>query len=180
MGYFDNVSAAKVSKSGQYYLPGEYKVRVEACKVVPSTQKNGVLYFIVETTCLESDNPDIKEGGAYSQTINMNQIMGMPNIKMFVAAATGIDPFMEDKRNELNDAIEKTWSALLERPMTVEAVCSFIASSANPLEGVELGLTCVNTRTRPVPGKPEGGDFTKHQWFPLQDAAADAGISAAG
>lgn len=167
MGAFSNVRAAKVFKTGQYYLQGSYRVRVDTVKTIVSAEKTGKPFFIVETTCLESDNPDIEVGKEYSQVVDMQNIMAGANIKVFLAAATGLDAYMDN--DALNDSIEQRWSEMLGRKVGMEEICEIATGSSNPLNGIELGLNCVNVRTRPTPLKPDGGTFTRYQWFALEE-----------
>ena len=166
MGIYSTIKAAKATKSGQYYEAGDYKCKILAVKEVASTQKPGAMYFVVETECLESNNTNIKVGAEYSQVIDMSNIMAMPNIKVLLAAASDLDPYTMSN-DDLNEALEERWSELCERKMELEQICELVAGTTNPLEGMEIGLTCVNQKTKPTLQKPEGGNFTKYQWYSL-------------
>lgn len=166
MGIYSTIKAAKATKTGQYYEKGEYRCKILAVKEVVSTQKLGQVYFVVETECLESNNDKVKVGAEYSQVIDMTNIMAMPNIKVFLAAASDLDPYTMSN-DDLNAALEERWSELCERKMELDEICELIASAANPLEGMEIGLTCVEQKTKPTVQKPTGGIFTKYQWYSL-------------
>lgn len=170
VGVFSNVRAAKVSKSGRYYQEGNYIVEIQAVKMIVSAEVANKHYFIVETVCKESDNPDIKPGDEYSQVIDMQNIMAGANIKIFLAAASDVDAYQEN--DALNEQIEDKWSSLLEREVDMEKICEIVTSNENPLAGIVLGLQCVTVKTRPTVERPQGGTFTKHQWFALDESEA--------
>lgn len=163
MGHFSKIKGTKVTPSGQWFKPGNYTVKIKACKVVESSQDNRA-FFIVETEVLESTNPDITPGMDRSQAIDLTKVMGMPNVKGFVAAASGVDPYTEG----LDEQVEAEWARrLAEQGVTekidYEQICELIISELNPLRGQVMQLECVN-----ITKKKDGGDFTKHNWQPFE------------
>ena len=154
-GKFKGIEDAKVFKTGQYFKPGKYKVRINAVKDVDSAV-GSKSYFIVETTVMESNNPDIPVGGERSHVIDLGNVMGLPNVKAFVAAASGVD----STSPSINDEVTAYWSKQVGEHLDFEKICNLLVSSANPLEGEIMELECFETKTR------EGGDFTKHNWLP--------------
>lgn len=151
-GLFQGLGKAKISRGGLYFQPGEYVVDIERVTTVRS-QRDKKDFFIIEATIVESDCPELKPGMQPSQAIDIDNIMGFPNIKGFLAAANGIDPSDEA-------AVEE---ALGEDK--AEEAAEYAASEENPLKGLRLRLTCFNIQTK------KGSDFTKHVWKPYNEAA---------
>jgi len=162
MSVFGNIKEVKVSKSGQYFKPGKYRVRINAVKLQYSQIGVNKQYFIVETEVLTSDNSDIPVGMECSQVVPMENVMALNNVKAFVGAASGVDPLSET----INEEVEAYWKKTLVQQGILEeheeadftGICEFIVSPLNPLKGIEMDLECVNTVTQ------SGGDFTKHYW----------------
>jgi hypothetical protein len=154
MGKYDHIASAKVTKSGQFFIPGRYKVRISAVKEVASQM--GKDFTIIETTVLQSNNPDVPVGASRSHVIDMNNVMGIINIKAFVAAASGVDPTLET----VNDQVEAYWKA--QDPHGVyrsfAQIVEDLIVKANILEGAEMDLECVAIRKR------DGDPFTKYNW----------------
>ena len=154
MGLFSNVAEADVTGGGVYFLPGQYTVRIEGVKTVRS-QKNRKDYWIVETTILESSNPERPSNSHASQVVDIGNVMGPVNIKAFVAAASGLDATQAD----VNDRLIDTWEELAGSRMSIEEICELCCDEdTNPLGGLVMPLECQNIKTR------GGGDFTKHFW----------------
>lgn len=158
MGRFSKIRQAKVSGTGSYFVPGMYKVRIKTTKMVESSKDTGQEFFVIETEVLESDNPKIPVGGDRSQVIPMDETMTLPNIKGFIAAASGVDPLDDD----IDDKVEKFWSKAVGQSLSYDQIADLMVDG-NPLEGVELELECVEIITR---GK--GQPFTKHNWQPRE------------
>ena len=166
MGYYSKIKNTEVSKSGSYFAPGNFKVEILRIKEQESSTDSRV-FFIVETKVLESDCDDIKAGAEKSQVIDMTQVMGMPNIKQFIASVSGVDTSEYDNE-EINAMVETYWSEQLETRVEFEDICEMVASSDNPLEGVQIDLVCSNIIT-----KGKGQPFTKHTWQP-RDVSEEA------
>lgn len=189
MGLFSKIETTQVTKTGRYFEAGNYKIVILACKVVES-QADPRHFFIIETRVLESDNDKIEVGGEYSQVIDLNNQMGIPNVKGFVAAASGVEPTSE----AVNSLIEEEWkrraadkrygldeseilmllnddrgkSEKLEK-LDVEAITEFIVhESVNPLEGIEMKLECIARETKKSKENKDPNKrteyFTKHVW----------------
>lgn len=160
MGLFGSVKQAKVNGGGVYFLPGLYKVKIDKVRVQRSA-KNGKDYWIVETTILESNNPDRAVGSHCSQVVEIGHMMGPVHIKAFVCAVSGVDAQDEDA----NDRVEAKWAEMTDQTLDFEQICEMIADeSTNPLEGLEMNLECSNVKTRAKT------DFTKHFWEPVAEA----------
>lgn len=157
MGVFSGIRDAKVSKTGTWLQQGFHKVKIKAVKEQHSQQGNDV-FFIVEMDLLETDNEKLEVGKEYSQVINIGKQMGFANIKIFVAAASGVDPNEED----INEQVEAYWTKTLEMDLNFEQICEIICSADQPLAGLEMTLECRNLPTR------DDGEFTKHLWDPIE------------
>lgn len=159
MGKYDNISSVKVTKSGQFLLPGRYRVKIGGVKEVLSQM--GKDFTIIEMTVLQSNNPDVPVGSPRSQVINMNNVMGLPNIKAFVASASGVEPTSD----EVNELVEKFWHDADPQGVKrdfAEIVEDLIVEQ-NMLEDVEMDLECVQIKTKAL--EP----FTKHNWAVRRD-----------
>ncbi|MEI6807024.1 MAG: hypothetical protein WCK49_11085 [Myxococcaceae bacterium] len=139
----DNVNPTSESNRS-YFLPGKYKVRLE--NVLIHKKRLGGNLFVVETTCLESDNPEILPGETRNWVQPMDTDAAMPRIKTFMGAAHGFCP----KRNL--DALSK---------FVTKEVCEKAVSDENPLKNKELKLECHNKKSMKT-----GKDFTVHLWLP--------------
>jgi hypothetical protein len=165
MSVFSGTGEATVSKSGSYFKPGKYNIKIKACKLVDSQSGKVRTYFIVETEVLESDNPEIPVGNERSYVIAMDNIMAKPNIKAFVSAVSGVDPLSEQAQQE----VEKYWQKeLLRRELTegehvpFDDICELVVDEQIQLfKGIEMRLECEIIKTR-----EKGEDFTKHNWQP--------------
>ncbi len=165
MGIYDGIEGvAPAGKGGQYFKPGKFLVEITAVKQVKSQAGAGI-FFIVETKVLESDNAEIPVNAERSQVIDVHKKMGLPNIKAFVAAASGFDPSQADT---VTHEVEEYWSKLIGESLSFSKICELLVSDANPLAGIEMRLECVNVKT-----KETKQDFTKHVWSPrAQEAKA--------
>lgn len=156
MGVFSRVREAKVSGGGQYFEPGLYRVRIKETKLIDSSKDAGKQFFIIETVVIDSNNEKIPSGVDRSQVIPLGETMSLPNIKAFIAAASGVDPLDE----EVNEKVEAFWSKLAGEAVDFEKVCDLFTET-NPVEGEEMSLECVEITTK---GKKQ--PFTKHNWEP--------------
>jgi hypothetical protein len=163
MGMFDGIEDATVSKSGQYFKPGNFLVELKAVKQQDSATAPGKQFFIIETQVLESSNPDIPVGNERSQVITMGQTMSLPNVKAFMAAVSGVDPNADD----VNAQVEAYWMPKLGGQHTsFDKICELVVGPANPLAGLKLRLVCEEIQT-----KGTKQPFTKHLWQPRDIAA---------
>lgn len=159
MSLYGDIKDASVSRSGQYFKEGHFLVKIDAVKEQES-QVGNKLFFIIETTVLESDNPYVKVGGHYSQVIDTGNVMFLPNVKGFMAAVSGVDANSDTH----NDEIEKYWEGVMGEHVPFERICELVTSEGNPLEGIEIELECVEIIT-----KKEKKPFTRHNWQIRED-----------
>jgi hypothetical protein len=160
MGRFDGIEDVKVYKTGQYFKPGKYRVKINAVKWVKASV-GAKEFTVIETEVLQSNNPEVPVGGERSHVIDMSGVMGMPTFKAFVAAASGVDPTSV----AINDEVVKYWAGVTGTHNTYAGICEMLCSELNPLEGEEMELECIEVKKR------DGDPFTKHQWAIREIAA---------
>lgn len=172
MGLFGNIDSAKVNKSGSYFRAIEkgqnpkewgrarYLLEIVECKAQTSNQANKV-FAIIECRVKKTNHPEIAVGEVLSQVIDMSNVMAGPNIRKFVAAALGIDPYGEHAM--VTREIERLGSEALGRTANVEMVCEWLFSKENPLKGEEVALECGGTVSK------KGTAVTTHDWHPCAD-----------
>lgn len=167
MSLFAGLREATPSKGGVYFQPGKFIVEVLGVKLIKS-QKDRRDFFVIETEVVASNRDaqaaGLRVGTKPSQAIDMGNVMAMPNIKGFLAAASGIEPDVPD----LNEQIEATWSALTGVQMTVEQCAERVIAHDNPLQGVTLYCEAVEIKTR------ANEPFTKVTWYPLPQEGSAA------
>jgi len=165
--YFKGTGESKVSKTGNYFEEGRYKVKIKAAKFLLS-QEDRTPFFIIETQVLESTSDKIKPGSERSQVIDMSNVMGQPNAKAFVAAVSGVDP-SDEEAAALTCAY---WKKKLGMDLTFDQICELCVKDENPLENVVMELECFVRRNKKA--RPDGtfGTFTKHNWLP-RDTSKD-------
>lgn len=162
--YFDVPRDASGKETGN----GLYRVTITGCKVIQSMRSRETM-FIVETNIVSSNVRARPAGMACSQVINLGNIMGLPNVKAFVAAASGVNPAAET----VNQEVEKAWQEITGRKVTFEQIAEILVSPEQPLAGLDLKLETAIIKTV---GK--GQPFTKHFWYPLPDDAWQAPAAA--
>jgi hypothetical protein len=144
---FSEIETTKAVSEAErsYFLPGKYRVQID----VVHTHKKlvGGHLFLVETTVLESNNPEIEKGEQRNWAQPFDMVAAMPRIKCFVGAAHGYCP----KRNL--DGINK---------FVTKEICDKAVSPENPLKGVVIDLECYNKKSQRT-----GKDFTIHMWLPV-------------
>lgn len=152
---WEGLSEAKGFKTGNYMKPGKYRVKINAVKWVRGQLKE---WFVVEMTILQSNNPEIPIHSERSWTVSMesSNVMRWPNIKMFIAAASGVDGTLDNS----TQLIEKTWTDLDGSGVSwsLDKIMDELVVGQNALGGMEMDLECVEVTTK------SGDPFTKHNW----------------
>ncbi len=155
---FKKIKEAKiVGGNGNYFGPGDFKVKILECKEIESQEKDGVSYFGVETVVLQcsddarlapprnsppgTEGPVCKRGDKVTWLLNMSLKPSLGNVKQFVKAC---DPECDE------DDID-------------EAMCEEIVSAAQPLAGLYMKIRAWNKPTK------EGNEFTR-VWWEFDDA----------
>lgn len=159
MSRWEGLSESKVSKTGSYMQPGKYRVKINAVKWIKG--QLGKEFFVVEMVVLQSNNPDIPVHSERSWVVSMeaSNVMRWPNVKAFIAAASGVDGTLDNA----TALIEEVWSKLDPegRVLTLDQIMDeFIIGEANALRDLEMNLECVQVT------KKDGDPFTKHNWQP--------------
>jgi hypothetical protein len=153
MGKYDKIETAEVTKTGQYFKPGNYRVRILAVKDVTS-RKDGKNYTIIETRVLQSNNVEIPVGSEKSHVIEMSNVMAFPNLKQFISAASGVDPTHPD----CNHLVEEYWRQMSGTHLPFGKIVEEYIVRDNMLEGSDMDLECTEI------SKKDGDPFTKHTW----------------
>jgi hypothetical protein len=163
MGRFDGIEDTKVYKTGQYFKPGKYRVKINNVKWVKASVGSKE-FAVIETEVLESSNPEVPVGGERSHVIDMGGVMGMPTFKAFVAAASGVDPSV----NSINEDVEKYWAGVTGNHLAYPKICEMLCpeDGVSPLEDEVMDLECVEIK------KKDGDPFTKHNWGVREISAA--------
>lgn len=156
MGLFSSVANAQVSQGGIYFLPGKYRIKIVAAKVVRSHKNKD--FFVGECEILESNVSKLPVGTRASQVIDISNLMGPGNIKAFVAAASGVNP----SDGDINEQLVAKWLELTGEEMDIEQICERVVMEDNPLADIEMLLTVVEITTK------DGRPFNKHTWAPAE------------
>lgn len=155
MGLFSGMNEAKPSRStGQYFLPGKYKVEIQSVKWIDG--QRGKHFTVVETKVMQSNNPDISAGSTRSWVVDMANVMALPNLKTFLAVVSGIDPQADDVDYKIAAAWREADAKKVHRD--IEQIMEDLVIKANVLKGEMLSLECVGITTR------EGKPFTRYNW----------------
>jgi len=150
MGKYAGVGGAKFNEGGVFFEPGNYLVRVDAVKEGQTRKKQG--FFVVETTILESDNPERKRGSGCSWMSLEEWDNHLGNVNHFVSVAQQCEPEEVDE-----EGVE------------------MVISDENPCAGVVLKVKATNVPTR------AGGTFTKVKFmWPEAEDFERIGYSADG
>lgn len=144
MGIFDGIEhvAAEGTSNRRYFEDGKYVVTIDLVHLYERRLGGGKL-FIVETTVIESDNPNIKAGEQRNWVQSFALPSALPRIKSFIGAALGFCPKRQLK--EINTHV-------------TSAVCEHAVKPDNPLRGKNLKLTCVAKTSQ------AGKAFVQHAW----------------
>jgi hypothetical protein len=161
MSLYSGVKKAEVFTNSEFLPEGVHLVRIDAVKQVQSRKNTSKYYFIVEMSVLDSSNEGLDKKKKFAQVIEITSQMGPSHIKNFVAAVSGVEPDLPDA----GDLIEKYWSEKFEIPLEMDQICELIVSDDQPLEQKEMAVECVILRNL---GKNQDGEFTKHQWQPIE------------
>jgi len=146
---FGGINEADASgQSLPYFEDGDYLVRIDTLKYVNS-RKGGSLVFI-ETTIVESSNPNRPAGMQVSASVKLNSDMGPINYKRFMIAAMGYKiSDLPPKSPVAPDG--KTWDA-------------HAAESITPAQPFRGRMCRVQARTQEK--KTSAGEFTNIIWSP--------------
>jgi hypothetical protein len=149
MGLFDKIQEADMSVGG-VYLNGEhnYLLEIAGTKIVKGRKDDN--FYVAEFVVHESDDPKLQLGSKPSWVTNMKQDAALGNIKMYVAAAMGIDP--------KNEAARVT--------AEITADVAELVVTKNTLRGRFVRVSTKQTTTR------AGNPFTKHFWDPTTHRGA--------
>lgn len=142
---FGKLKEATPSPKTPYFVPGKHRVRIE--EVLVNVNSDGICFFIVSGTIVQSTVPE-KVGTNAGQVIKITgNKCAMSNVKDFLAGAMGASK--ADKA-----AMESIDGPMLEKIVESKA-----------LVGMVLEVECHIIKT-----KEKGTDFTVHNWSLPKDA----------
>lgn len=144
MSVFEGIERVSAEGTSErlYFEEGNHTVEIDSVFLYEKRLGGGKL-FIVETTVIESDNPNIKPGEQRNWVQSLALPHALPRIKSFIGAAIGLCP--RRQLNEINAKVNTDF-------------CNHAVSLENPLSGRKLALTCVNKTSR------NGKNFTQVMW----------------
>lgn len=147
---FKGIEKAAQNTTGNYFPHGFVgRVEIVNVKLVESTQKMNVLYYVIETKVAASETHPDTLGRNFTVMYDFSKPSTLSNIRGFLSSALGL-PFDEVGEGEAHASTE----AKDPRGVVVPS----------PLVGVELELETRLKKTR------AGGDFTVHVWGQNEDA----------
>lgn len=154
MGRFAKVEEVTPTQRGVPWKTGKYRVEINAVKVVDGQE--GDVYFVIESTCLETDNDECRVGEKRSQVINTTNKKArnapFADIKAFVCACLGL--VGDDHERISEPAIEYAAENNADMP-------------GGPFETLQLDLQ-VNERA----ATNDKGAFTYHRWYNADEEMA--------
>lgn len=144
------IKDAQVYGRGNYLKPGNYKLRLLKMFTITTRKKKDAL--IVDFEVLESDNPDIKEGGTRNWFQDLSdEDIAFPAIKDMMLRLFGFedgDDGIEEFEDQLDDLMEVCADDKWKNEEDEE----------HPLHGKTIAVECFMKETR------SGKDFTVHNW----------------
>ncbi len=87
MSLYDGVENAQTSTGGQYFEPGQYRVRVQSVQEIKS--RKNIPFFVVESTVVHTTSDRYKAGSTISWLVNMTNDWALANVKEFAQAIAG-------------------------------------------------------------------------------------------
>ncbi len=130
----EHVSAEGTSNR-QYFEEGNYIVEIDKV-LLHEKILNGSKLFIVETTIIESDNPNIKPGEQRNWVHSLALRSPLPAIKSFIGAAIGLCP--RRHFDDFNTKVNEEFSL-------------HVISPANPLRGRKVALSVKDRNGKKFP-----------------------------
>lgn len=153
----DGIGKASATGGGTYFAP-DAKYLIEIKKVLmKGSSRSSDVFFIVECIVLESNSEETVVGGpdpSWVVNISKNRETALGNVKMFIAAANGVDPDYPELKDEI------------EVKKLVRLACD---EKLQPLAGVQVRVTTAAVYTKAAKERKKSNpneqpDFTKHVW----------------
>jgi hypothetical protein len=152
MGLFANIGLNRVAISGGggvYLEPGEYLLEIETLKSVKTRSKGPM--FVADFKVLESTNETRPAGTRANYTVLTDLDWGPANLKEFLVAASGLDPFSPADATKV---AAENWDAMLEAAI----------SDAQPYKGLKIRSLAREQKTTSAQAKR--ASFTKIMFYP--------------
>jgi hypothetical protein len=165
MGLFKDIKGARGTKGGLYFVPGNYLVLINRCKL--GETRKGIDFFVAETKVVWSDVEERKPGSEPSYMVTMDKDPALGNVADFMRAGLACKAVQQ-----LGATIEDIGE--IDEIELSEEEAEEIVGEANPLAGVVMALNAFNKPTA------AGKDFTRVKWaIPTDEDLAKAGLTIA-
>jgi hypothetical protein len=151
MGIFANIKGAKGTEGGNYFVPGNYVVRIERCKQDKTRMNKD--FFAAECRILASDTEDLKVGSTASFFVLFDEYpeLSLGNVADFMNAA--MKSYFAQNSMQMPEGFEVD-----------EEVADEISGEENILAGTLIAVEAFNKKTR------ADTDFTRFKWTPMTKA----------
>lgn len=153
MGIFADIKGKSGTEGGNYFVPGNYVVRIEKCK--QGKTRSDKPFFAAECRILESDTEDLKVGSTASFFVLFDEYpeLSLGNVADFMRAGMS-SYFVQNKMDPPGDfEID-------------EEIAEEISGEENILAGTLISVEAFNKKTK------AGNDFTRFKWTPITDELA--------
>jgi len=159
MGVFTNIKGAKGTEGGQYFVPGNYVVRIDRCKQAQT--RMGKDFFAAECKILASDTEELRVGSTASFFVLFDEYpdLSLGNVADFMNSC--MRSFAQQNNMDLPEGYEVD-----------EEDAEAISGPPNTLAGTIIGVEAYNKKTR------AGSDFTRFKWHPMSKSEAEKYVEA--
>jgi hypothetical protein len=150
MGLFADIKGKTGTEGGNYFVPGNFVVRIEKCK--QGETRSNKPFFAAECRILESDAEELKVGSSASFFVLFDEFpeLSLGNVADFMNAAMA-SYFVQNKMDPPEDF------------EVDEEIAEEISGEENILAGTLISVEAFNKKTR------ANKDFTRYKWTPITD-----------
>jgi hypothetical protein len=172
---FAGMATATMSGGGNYMTPGQYVVEVVNIRLKSGYKGRS---FIFEFRIVESNNPNHPVGSSGSYVILLDNPdpkkrgYAFGDMKAVFFALDGKDP--KKVKDPAVDPQAHEEAVELSKLALQEDYCKEKGLEPGFLSGTRVKLECRTKKTNPSPQKPQGGEFTVHDWSPVAAGEAAA------
>jgi hypothetical protein len=164
---FSGMAKSTLTDKGAFFTEGLY-----LCEVASLEFRNGFKgqSFIAKLKVVESNNEGHRPGVTRSWIVKLDRpdtkAQAMGDIKSLIFALCGVNP-KDVKAPEVDPKAHE------QATMLFKCAIDETYAKANNIDpkmfiGRQVKLECTSVKTKPTDKKPEGGDFTRHAWSPVQ------------